>query len=249
MINTKINIIKLNETNSTNEFAKSLLKENKQSLPFAIQSNFQSRGKGQVSKIWESDKDKNLLLSLVVKAPKIAIEQQFKISQAISLAIRKIISNYTPKACIKWPNDIYIHDNKIAGILIENTIVGQTIDKCIIGIGLNINQTLFSENVPNPTSLKLENNKDFNIDEIRDLIINEIISSLQDLKDIDYTYQNFLYRKGELEQFRRADSSSFYGVIIGTDKIGKLLIRTENNQINSFSNNEIHLIHRRLQEV
>ena len=238
-----INTVFIKNTGSTNELAKKLLKEHKNQLPFVVQTNYQTQGKGQYQKSWESLPGENLLFSLVIKAPKIVIEQQFDISKAISVSIREVLSKLTnAKVCIKWPNDIYVGNDKIAGVLIENTIVGQKLDNCIIGIGLNVNQTVFSSNLPNPTSLKLLRQKAFDLDKLKKDIIDEIFLNLQDINSIDKVYKRFLYRKGELEQFSNSKGENFYGVIQGTDNIGRLLVRTENNTIKSFSNNEIRFI-------
>ena len=131
MAKKRIHTISVEETASTNALAKELLKEGQQKLPFIVQSNFQTKGKGQFSKVWESNIGENLLFSLVIKAPKIPIEQQFNISKAVAVSIREVLKVFTKSVSIKWPNDIYVDNNKIAGILIENTIIGQQIDSCI----------------------------------------------------------------------------------------------------------------------
>ena len=238
-----ISTIFVEETDSTNELAKEILKSKTHSLPFSVQANLQTKGKGQFSKTWESKAKKNLLLSLVVEAPRIEIDKQFEISKAVAVAIRNMIKDITDaKVCIKWPNDIYVGDEKIAGVLIENTIIGRKLDTCIIGIGLNVNQIRFSDNLPNPTSLALITNKTFSLENIKDEIINAIIYNLKYLKDIDKNYTKFLYRKGELGKFISDKNLEFLGVITGVDITGKLCVRTENNVVKTFSNNEIKFV-------
>lgn len=233
----------VSETTSTNELAKKLFKEKELNLPFIVQTNFQSQGKGQYLKSWESKAGDNLLFSLVIKAPPIDIEKQFDISKAVAVAIRDVLKKITnAKVCIKWPNDIYVDDDKIAGILIENTIVGSEIDTCIIGIGLNVNQTQFSRELPNPTSIKLITNTEVNIDFLKSNIASTIISNLKNLEYSSKIYDTYLYRKGELGKFISNKNSEFLGVIIGIDPIGKLRIRIENNIVETFSNNEIKFV-------
>lgn len=242
MTDKTIHTISVEETPSTNALAKGLLKEGKQELPFIVQSNFQTKGKGQFSKVWESNAGENLLFSLVIKAPNIPIEQQFNISKAVAVSIQQVLKSFTQSVCIKWPNDIYVGNDKIAGILIENTIIGQQIDSCIIGIGLNVNQTTFPSSIPNPTSLKLLTSTEYNINSLKNSIAEQIIDQLNNLDIADHLFDKYLYRKGELGRFADDKRSEFLGVILGVDKIGKLLIRKENNQIISFSNNEISFI-------
>ena len=243
MINKKIDTIKIEETSSTNELAKSFLKKNDKVLPFVVQTNFQTKGKGQYNKSWESNANENLLMSLVLNAPPIDIEKQFDISKAVAVAILKVLSNYTDKKVfIKWPNDIYVGNNKIAGILIENTIIGQRLDSCIIGIGLNVNQIVFSKTLPNPTSLKILTHREHNINLIKDKLIENIFKYLKKTDTIDNLYQQYLYRKGELNQFIDTKDKTFLGVILGVDNWGKLRIRVENNQVKLFTNNEVKMI-------
>ena len=238
-----IHTVFVDQVTSTNELAKELLKEKKQSFPFLVQTAFQTNGKGQYRKSWESIAGENLLLSIVLKAPPIAIEKQFDISKAIAVAIRRVIVRHTKaKVCIKWPNDIYVGDKKIAGILIENTIIGQKLDTCIIGIGLNVNQIQFNSHLPNPISLKQLTTSEHDIEVIKLQIVDEIFSRLKKLEDSGYEYDKYLYRKGELGKFVTKGKEEFLGVIIGVNEYGRLLIRIENNQIRSFDNNELQFI-------
>ena len=242
MTNNKIHTILVEETSSTNALAKELLKQDIHSLPFLVQTHFQTGGKGQYSKVWESNNGENLLCSLVIKAPKIDIEKQFDISKAVAIGIQQVLRQYCKNVCIKWPNDIYIDNHKIAGVLIENTIIGTKLDTCIIGIGLNINQTEFNNDLPNPTSLKIQTGNEQDLESIKNYIIDAIFSSLSSLDMVNEKYNKYLYRKGELGRFIDDSDNEFLGVITGIDKLGKLLIRTENSQIRSFANNEIQFI-------
>ena len=240
----KLHTYKVENAISTNQLAKQILKEEVYSLPFVVQSNFQLKGKGQFEKKWESEIDKNLLISLIIKAPKINIDQQFLISKAISIAIREVLAKDLDKVCIKWPNDIYVGNKKIAGILIENTIVGSSLETCIIGIGLNVNQVNFSKEIPNPTSYKLLTKKTFDIEKVKDNLIDIILERLKNLEVVNDIFEQYLYRKGELEQFRNKEGSLFFGVITGTNEKGQLLVRVEDHEIKTFSNNEIEFIQR-----
>jgi BirA family biotin operon repressor/biotin-[acetyl-CoA-carboxylase] ligase len=116
---------------------------------------FQSAGRGQPGNAWESEEDKNLLLSIIVYPGTVAPPDQFIISMSVSLAISDFLTLHGIKSTIKWPNDIYVDDRKIAGILIENSVRGSSIENSIIGIGLNVNQQRFRGNAPNPVSMSM----------------------------------------------------------------------------------------------
>lgn len=242
MIDQDINTIAVEETNSTNELAKSILREKKESLPFLVKANFQTSGKGQYTKSWESNPGENLLFSIAFRPEKVSIEDQFIISKVIAVSLLEVLQDLTHKVSIKWPNDIYIDNKKIAGILIENAIIGQNIDSCVIGIGFNVNQTQFSELLPNPTSLKLLNSKLLDIDLLKDKIVNQFFLNMEAFKKVEELYDKHLYRKGELGLFRDDLGNDFLGVILGINAIGQLLLRVENSIVRSFSNNEIQYL-------
>ncbi len=237
------NIIQVDQTLSTNELAKLMLKEKKISLPFLIQSEYQTKGKGQYNKSWESNAKENLLMSLVLKAPTIDIEKQFDISKAVAVALLKVISNYTEKKIsIKWPNDIYVEDKKIAGVLIENTIVGNKIDACVIGIGLNINQTLFSSALPNPVSLKQLTARNIDVTKVRNELVVELENQISNLNQVSSIYLENLYKKDFLSRFADKEGNEFIAVILGVDEIGRLELRLENQVLKTFVNNEIKFL-------
>ena len=137
---------------------------------YIVHTDFQTEGKGQRTNSWESAKDKNLLFSLLLKPLHTPISEQFRISQLCSNGIiyvlRNLISTETNLFTIKWPNDIYWKNKKLGGILIENNLQGNKIKNSTLGIGLNINQTEFPLDIPNPISLKQITGKDYNITEL-----------------------------------------------------------------------------------
>ena len=128
------------ELTSTNDQAFMLLKTINPVEGTVIYADFQKAGRGQKDNKWESEKGKNLLLSIILYPTSIRPEDQFYLSMAVSLGICDFIDSFFPGSKIKWPNDIYINDDKIAGILIENSVMGETIESTIAGIGININQ-------------------------------------------------------------------------------------------------------------
>lgn len=150
---SKTDIIWLERVDSTNDEARRHISEiDNLSVVSALE---QTKGRGQRGNRWSSQPGENLTFSLVVKDFRIKANEQSAISQATALSLVDLLSRHEIKARIKWPNDIYAGDEKICGILIENSLKGSEIDWSIIGIGLNVNQTAFPEDLPNPTSIKL----------------------------------------------------------------------------------------------
>ncbi len=115
----------------------------------------QTSGRGQRGNSWEADPGKNLTLSMLLRPEGIDASRQFDISRAVALGTALMLQDLLPgmEVLIKWPNDIYVGDRKIAGILIENTLTGRLIDRSIAGIGININQEQFRSDAPNPVSV------------------------------------------------------------------------------------------------
>lgn len=180
----------LHETNSTNAFVQAEQKHWTKDGLYVVYSNFQTAGRGQQANKWESECAKNLLFSIFLRPENIPLSENFYISQLISVAIYRVLSQYGNAFSIKWPNDIYYRDKKIAGILIENTIKGALLGSSIIGVGLNVNQKHFSSYPPNPISLC--NITGSNIR--RKALLHAIIEKFQELYQLnDRSYVQSLY--------------------------------------------------------
>lgn len=202
-------IIKIENINSTNLYSSELLKNNEITEDTVIYTDYQTSGRGLGKNIWNSEKDKNLLFSLIT-FPNIKVEDHFKLNIIISLSICEYLQIKGVLAKIKWPNDIYVNSNKIAGILVENTFYRDVIQSSVIGVGLNLNQQVFPDNLPNPISLSQIANMDFNIEkEIKE--ISKILSSnLNDYKELNISelkkeYLIRLYRFNEFYDYKISD--------------------------------------------
>ena len=139
------NLIKLSSVDSTNNFLKSLV-SNSEPLPegTVIMADDQYAGRGQQNNIWKAEPGKNLTFSVLLKPTFLPLSQQFLLNMVVSTAINNALSHFLSDGLsVKWPNDIYFRDQKIGGVLIENTIVGNDIKTAIIGIGINVNQQHF----------------------------------------------------------------------------------------------------------
>ena len=149
----KHDIIWLESVDSTNDEAKRHISDiDNLSVLSALE---QTAGRGQRGNSWKSAPGENLMFSIVLKSPALMAEEHFALNEIAALSVSEFLSTYGIKAQIKWPNDIYVDEKKICGILIENSFRGKSISSSIIGIGLNINQRNFNVNLPNPTSMVL----------------------------------------------------------------------------------------------
>lgn len=142
----------LEQTDSTNNRAA----ESRYGAGDVVIAERQEAGRGQRGNSWSSTPGENLTFSVVLRPDFLPAERQFRISKAVALAVADTIAEAGLRPAIKWPNDIYIGDRKVTGILIENDLMGPYLSRSVIGIGLNVNQTRFDPALPNPTSLAAE---------------------------------------------------------------------------------------------
>ncbi len=236
-------IIYLDSVDSTNNYLKNELNTSNPGNGLLVCANEQISGRGQRENSWESDSNKNILLSFVVYPDFIEADRQFILSKAISLALSDFISQYTDNVSVKWPNDIFVDNKKIAGVLIENSIKGSEISNSIIGIGININQHNFSNNLPNPVSLSTLTGKTYKINELLPYLIDKLDYwykqlILNDTETIDKLYIRRLFRYMQMNEFI-VKNKIIKAKIIGVDKFGKLIIETENSFIKKFAFKEI----------
>ncbi|MCU4155260.1 biotin--[acetyl-CoA-carboxylase] ligase [Carboxylicivirga sp. A043] len=223
------------ELESTNTELKRLLNEKKLPEYSVVITPHQTAGRGQVGNGWESELNKNLTFSLLLRPTFLEPHLQFYISKIISLAIVDTIKQVAEiEACIKWPNDIYVNDSKICGILIENSILGSQLDYCIAGIGLNVSQEHFTSDAPNPISLKQLTSKDFNLELVLEQLLENIEQRYHQLEInrldlINNDYFNAIYRKNGYHAFRDEkgefeaciDTINEMGLLTLVDKSGK----------------------------
>lgn len=232
---------------STNQYAQHLLAKSKPIEGTVISTFHQHAGRGQIGSSWESEPFKNISLSVIFYPHFLSAQEQFALNLAFSLGVREFIAKYIEKSVkVKWPNDIYVNNRKICGILIQNTLAGSQVQSCILGIGINVNQIFFSEKVPNATSFSIETATNFPLYDLIEVLCHEIEKRYLGLKNyqraaLQEEYYRHLYRYGEEAFFKRSDGSVFGGVITGIDSNGKLLIQTALEQA-AFSIKEISFL-------
>ena len=218
----------------------------------------QSAGRGQKGNGWHSAKGENLTFSTLLRPEWLPVQEQFAISQAAALAVVDYLADKGVTAKIKWPNDIYVGERKICGILIENSLEGEHLATSIVGIGLNLNQTVFPDSLPNPVSLKMLTGSHYSPEK-------ELVTFLAFLRERyertrssrsrngqDIEYMESMFRRGEWHNFERMEESDvpvekrnghvFRARILGTNPEGKLLLENEEGIVNPFAFKEIKYI-------
>ena len=248
----KADTIWLDEIDSTNEYVRRHIHELDNLSVVAALS--QSDGRGQRGNSWQSEPERNLLFSVVLRL-QVQAYDQFVISQMASLAVVDLLGEHDIEAKIKWPNDIYVGDKKICGILIENAVSGKWISHSIVGIGLNVNQRNFDVSIPNPTSMTLsypDKSEDFNLHDLLDEYMN-ILSGYIDrfchitggYNRLNQLYLAQLWRRDEESEFidnTTVPATKFTGTIRGISDVGHLLIKTKEGELKEFAFKDISYI-------
>ena len=242
-----MNIIKLDAIDSTNNYLKKIILNEGITDYTIVTTKFQTEGKGQLGTKWESEHSKNLICSVYKKNINIKVQDQFVISALVSLALIKTLGKVNlSNSYIKWPNDIMSDNKKICGILIENIVKENYIKDAVIGIGLNVNQTIFN-NLPNATSIKNLIGTSCSKDEIlKDLVKNlEYYFNKLDKSSINSIFEKYedaLFRINKPSTFKNSKGEVFSGYIKGVSRLGKLSVMLEDNLVESYDLKEISIL-------
>ncbi|MDP4680428.1 MAG: biotin--[acetyl-CoA-carboxylase] ligase [Cyclobacteriaceae bacterium] len=229
---------------STNEEAQNLLADHKTLEGEVVITANQTKGKGQRGNSWESEAGKNLHYSIILKPGFIKVSDQFSLHIISSLAIYDaLFNNLGNKLTIKWPNDIYYLDKKLAGILIENSVRSYSMENTVIGIGLNVNQLTFKS--PNATSLREICMQKFDINDLAEDILLNLERRYLQIKNglTKQLYQEYSMRLYKLNSahFFKDNLESFRGEIVGVNQMGQLLIQV-NDEIRQYAFQEIEFV-------
>lgn len=230
----------LDEIGSTNQLLREMVRSANLPEFQVVYTGFQSAGKGQTGNSWESEKGKNLLFSILFYPTHISIEEHFILSQLVALSVVEVLNDITSGFQVKWPNDIYFGDKKAGGILIENSLQGNKISSTVAGIGINVNQTIFRSDAPNPVSLIQITGKELNIEELLEKICEriELNYKFTPFDDLRKSYINFLYRGKGFFPYKTEDET-FYACIKNIAPDGKLTLETETGEIKEFYFKEV----------
>lgn len=233
----------ISKTHSTNALLWEMNKQNSLQHGFSIRTHFQIEGKGQLGNKWESEDGMNLLFSMMLHPTKIAADKQFLLSQLVSVAIIRVLEQYTTEITIKWPNDIYWKDKKLGGILIENVLQGKNIKTSVVGIGINVNQQVFTSDAPNPVSLRQIKKAETDVAVLFDEIRTAILQRYQQFNalHIQMEYAAVLYRNEGYHLFS-AEQETFSARIMRVESDGRLLLETETGETRAFYFKEVGFV-------
>ena len=214
---------------------------------WVVSADEQTAGKGMGNNGWESEKGKNLTFSLAVDMGFLPAERQFLLSEAVALGIIEVLDKTLPteQLSIKWPNDIYYGNCKLAGILINSTIKANMMDLSIIGIGLNVNQMQFQDWPTHPISLKMITGKEYDLKPLMEQIASQVIKKAELLKS-----NPTVIEQDYLKRLFRYQTWADYGVggnvrrlfMTGIDPFGRLMLVDETNNSYCFDIKEIKFI-------
>lgn len=237
-----LKIIKLNQIDSTNEYLRNYKSVEGEAMTVAT-AEFQSAGKGQGKNTWESNHGENLLFSILCHPKNVLAKRQFILSQAIALAIRDAVRMYIGDVKIKWPNDIYWHDHKLGGILIQCTLSGANVKDCILGVGLDVNQKEFENLTKNPISIYQITGREVDREELLHSIIEEFQHYLMWIDEGDYDhiavdYKNSLYRANGYHHYRDA-KGDFLARFVAVEPSGHLILKDEDGMLRTYAFKEV----------
>ena len=238
-------LFKLDATDSTNSYLRQLSKNKELGKWTVVTADYQTQGRGQKGAVWQSEKGKNLICSILVKLDNFNAEDQFMLNCAVSVGIHHYLKRYNlPKLTVKWPNDIMSVSKKLGGILIENTLVSDKINHSIIGMGINVNQEKFPADLPLAVSIKQLTHTETS----RDIFLQDLLNSIQNkfelIFDKNYDelwsqYEALLYRKDKAHMFEDLKGDQFMGIIRGVSKQGTLQVEKEDSSVHAYNFKEI----------
>lgn len=229
-------VVHIDETDSTNHW----LKAHGEGTMVVV-ADFQTAGKGCGSNSWESERGQNLTFSMLIHPEALEARAQFRITEVVSVALCNTLERYIYKEVdIKWPNDIYVGDQKICGILIENRLQGSVIKDSIIGIGLNVNQQAFLSDAPNPVSMWQLTGLETN----REVLLEAFLQAFNEAwesETISKAYRQRLYRREGYHAFCDKDGR-FEAKLRNVLNDGMLVLEDREGQRRNYAFKEIKYI-------
>ncbi|MEN9910348.1 MAG: hypothetical protein RLZZ540_3507 [Bacteroidota bacterium] len=240
-------LIKLDAIDSTNDFLKGLAATEELENYTVVTTENQTKGRGQMGAVWNSEKSKNLIMSVFVKDLLVGVEDIYKLNIATALALIQVLKTFEIQNLrIKWPNDIMSDNLKIAGILIENSFKSNGTISSVIGIGLNVNQTNF-ENLPKASSMAVIANSSFDKEELVVLIVERLKVNLELVNSNPHylwkVYTEVLFKRGVPMPFKKETEKAFMGIIQGVSTAGKLIVLLEDDSIVEYGLKEIQMLY------
>ncbi|MDH8701103.1 BirA family biotin operon repressor/biotin-[acetyl-CoA-carboxylase] ligase [Dysgonomonadaceae bacterium PH5-43] len=244
-----MNIIKIDSTESTNNYLRDLWEETELQDGTVVYAEQQTMGRGQAGSCWEAEPGKNLTCSILFYPDFVTLSDFFLLSKIVAVGIVSTLSEYSQKEfLIKWPNDIYVDNKKIAGVLIENNIEDFSITRSIVGIGVNLNQREFKSSAPNPVSLINLIDTEVDVTEFLQKLQSNIMCWYNRAKEglcnyyfISHFYHKYLYRKTGFHYFEDEDEV-FEAQISSVEDDGHLVLETRNGEKKSYLFKEVKFV-------
>jgi len=238
---TRIDVI-----DSTNSYAFELLRAVGLPEGAVVVANQQTAGRGQRGRVWETHPFLNLTVSIVLKPTFLEAEEYFYLTKVITLALIQLLTERQVKEVrVKWPNDIYVGDHKIAGILIENQLKGDKIGTSVLGIGLNVNQVSFPGYLPKATSVKLVTGQQelvtMILEELCELIEANYLRIKSHLQSLDRQFEQYLFGLGEWRKFIINDEEKTLK-ITGVSSHGRLVVTTQDDRIEKYDFRQLKFV-------
>lgn len=247
----------IKQTHSTSS---QLREEYSDAMPhmYTIRTDYQTAGRGQAGNSWESEEGKNLLYSSLLRYDGLKVVEQWRLSMLVAVTWWEVLAKYLPKEqlAIKWPNDIYWGERKLVGILIENSMMGQNVGHSIVGVGVNVNQTDWRSDAPNPISMKQITGDEYNVEQLLDDWIAAMKSwEVRTTEDIRRRYMQQLYRRTGWHKYVEREVSTaptsiandmvegaFMAELVDITEQGELVLRKENNEEKSYHFKQIRFV-------
>lgn len=241
-------MIELDEVDSTNNFLRRFGAPGDRRMTL-VTTEFQSAGRGAATNKWESARGENLLFSLRVMPTALPIRRMFAISEAAALAVKAALNAFVPGVSVKWPNDIYFGDSKVAGILIENDLQGSQVLRSTIGIGINVNQRCFLSDAPNPRSLADIAGHDVERRFVLEQFMEHFTSLFRKIENgniaaldaVHEAYKSGLYRSGEEHEYAD-EMGTFYAKIVDVEPSGHILLCDKEGLLRRYEFKELKYI-------
>jgi len=240
----EIILYQYDQLNSTNEEALRLVADGKAKEGLVLLTYKQPRGRGAGNNSWESEPGKNLTFSIILCPRFLKPSRQFALTEMISLALFDVVERGlgSENLSIKWPNDLWFKDKKLAGVLVQNRIKGNQLDFSVIGVGLNVNQEKFLSDAPNPASMihfsQKEENPAVLLDEILKRLENYYEKLKTDIKSLENLYRQKLYHMGEWAEYSD-EAGNFTAKITGIDQYGRLLMTDRQGNLRVYGFKEV----------
>jgi BirA family biotin operon repressor/biotin-[acetyl-CoA-carboxylase] ligase len=238
-------LMHLKETDSTNRFLQMLTETEDLPSESAVLADCQTSGRGQSGNRWVSDAGMNLTFSVLLRPERLPVNRFFSLSEAVSLSVKNVLTQYIEDITVKWSNDVYYRDRKISGILIENTVMEGFISKSIAGIGININQTKFEDGL-NATSLALVRGETTDRMEILECFRKEFSVQCERLKNclFDEIHDDYLlsiYRKSGYYKYMDL-TGVFEARIADIEPCGTLVLERADGVISKYAFKEVEFL-------